>query len=366
MAMDMQPQQGEYSINIPITFDYRGGRGENKKTKFIVSLILVVVTIIATIGVSANDNLETWQRILFGFLTFYVGVALLRYIVFNELYFSDMYEGLKRKKFKLRYSDLWNIFDIDTIYPYVCYFKNGTKGIFVRMEKDAITGKPEGAMFDHYEAISDAYNVAHSLNMNICHIDYMDNVGNDPRLNKMLASVGDIHNVDMRDMMIDIYSNLQYEMRRNYCSFDVYLFITRDTVNNFLYNVQQTVNMMLGGNFITYKIMNRAEINTMCKALWNLHGFSVVDACADVLTNEVIGGIIPISVKYADGTVEKLNKTQAEKRAEKAVKERRARDAYQDKQREKMERKQTKRNRHKRKGANTGNTTSKDDELELF
>ena len=244
MAMDMQPQQGEYSINIPITFDYRGGRGENKKTKFIVSLILVVVTIIATIGVSANDNLETWQRILFGFLTFYVGVALLRYIVFNELYFSDMYEGLKRKKFKLRYSDLWNIFDIDTIYPYVCYFKNGTKGIFVRMEKDAITGKPEGAMFDHYEAISDAYNVAHSLNMNICHIDYMDNVGNDPRLNKMLASVGDIHNVDMRDMMIDIYSNLQYEMRRNYCSFDVYLFITRDTVNNFLYNVQQTVNMI--------------------------------------------------------------------------------------------------------------------------
>ena len=39
MAVDMQPQPGDYSISLPITFDYKGGRGENKKGKVILAML---------------------------------------------------------------------------------------------------------------------------------------------------------------------------------------------------------------------------------------------------------------------------------------------------------------------------------------
>ena len=46
MAVDMTPKVGDYSINIPITFDYRGGRAGNIKGKIIISIADVVLTII--------------------------------------------------------------------------------------------------------------------------------------------------------------------------------------------------------------------------------------------------------------------------------------------------------------------------------
>lgn len=314
MAVDMTPQQGDYSINLPITFDYKGGRGQEKKGKVVITLITVFVTIIMCVGLITNDGLELYLKLIYTFGVFYIGLFILRFIVFRELWYSDIYEGLKESDYELKLEQIWQIFDIDFNYPYVCYFRNGYKGIYVRMEKDAITGKPDSNMFDHYEAIGDAYNVAHSLNMNIVHIDYMDNVGNDARMQKLYDDLVFIENPDMQEMMIDIYSNLQDEMSRNYSSFDIYLFLTRDDVSNFVYNIQAVCNRMLGGNFITYKVLDRFEISRVCTALLNLHDFSVVDACENILQGVSSVGIIPISVTHGDGTVEEFNKTVAEKK----------------------------------------------------
>lgn len=310
----MTPQPGDYSINLPITFDYRGGRNENKKNKILISIIDVFLTIALIVIMLINKELLVWQRILYACIVFYVGLAVLRFVVFKETYFSDIYEKLKKDDYELKLEYIWQIFDIDYSYPYMCYFKNGQKGIFVRMEKDAITGKPDTAMFDHYEAIGDAYNVAHALNMNIVHIDYMDNVGNDSRMQKMYDDLTFVENPDMQDMLIDIYSNLQEEMSRNYACFDIYLFLTRDNARNFVYNVQTVANKMLGGNFITYKVLDRFEISRVCTAVFNLHDFSIVEACENTLQGVSHSGIIPLNVVHGDGTVEEFNKTTEEKR----------------------------------------------------
>lgn len=278
-GMDFKPQPGDTSINIPITFDYKGGRAQNTKGKVILAIGISVLTIIGILGTATNNSAEIYIRVFAPFLVFYIGLFMMRFFVFHELWYSDIYEGLLESDYELKLDDIWQIFDIDFEYPYIAYFKNGYKGIFVRMEKDAITGKPDEAMFDHYEAVGDAYNVAHALNMNIVHIDYMDNVGNDSRLQKMYDDLAFVENPDMHEMLIDIYSHLQDEMSRNYASFDIYLFLTRDNVNNFVYNMQAVCNRMLGGNFITYKVLDRYEIAKVCVALFNLHEFSIVDAC---------------------------------------------------------------------------------------
>lgn len=343
MAVDMTPQPGDYSINIPITFDYKGGRGQGKKGRIILSLLTVGITILVCAGVITNINLAIYQRILIPCGVVYICLFILRFFVFRELWFSDIFETLKETDFELKLEQIWQIFDIDSEYPYVCYFKNGYKGVFVRMEKDAITGKPEENMYNHYEAIGDAYNIAHSLNMNIVHIDYMDNVGNDARMQKLYDDLAFVDNPDMQEMLIDIYSNLQDEMSRNYASFDIYLFMTRDMLSNFVYNIQSVCSRMLGGNFITYKVLDRFEIAKVCVALFNLHDFSIVDACENVLQGMEHFGIIPISVTHGDGTVEEFNKTVEEKKILAAERARHMKEQQMEQERLKAE---AKRKRH--------------------
>lgn len=344
MAVDMTPQPGDTSINLPITFDYKGGRGENKKGKIILSIADVLLTVVLTVGCALNENLEIWMRFLLPCIIFYIGLFILRFFVFRELWFSDVYETLKATDYDLKLDQIWQIFDIDFEYPYICYFKNGYKGIFVRMEKDAITGKVGDAQFEHYSAIGDAYNVAHSLNMNIVHIDYMDNVGNDTRMQKLYDDLVFVENPDMQEMLIDIYSNLQDEMSQNYASFDIYLFLTRDKLNNFVYNMQTVCNYMLGGNFITYKVLDRFEISRVCVALFNLHDFSIVEACENVLSGVEHHGVIPIKVKHGDDTEEIFNKTTAEKKVIAAENARKQKERLAEQERQKAEAKQRKKN----------------------
>lgn len=344
MAVDMTPQPGDTSINLPITFDYKGGRGENKKGKIILSIADVLLTVVLTVGCALNENLEIWMRFLLPCIIFYIGLFILRFFVFRELWFSDVYETLKATDYDLKLDQIWQIFDIDFEYPYICYFKNGYKGIFVRMEKDAITGKVDDAQFEHYSAIGDAYNVAHSLNMNIVHIDYMDNVGNDTRMQKLYDDLVFVENPDMQEMLIDIYSNLQDEMSQNYASFDIYLFLTRDKLNNFVYNMQTVCNYMLGGNFITYKVLDRFEISRVCVALFNLHDFSIVEACENVLSGVEHHGVIPIKVKHGDDTEEIFNKTTAEKKVIAAENARKQKERLAEQERQKAEAKQRKKN----------------------
>lgn len=347
----MQPQPEDTSFSIPVTFDYKGGRASNRKWKIISTLIVIFLSLGMTILFILNDNLEVWQRVIFAFVSFYVGLLILRFVIYNEIYFSDVYEELKKNDFILDTTYIWQIFDIDYQYPYVCYFKNGQKGIFVRMERDTITGKPDTAMYDHYECVGDSYNVAHALNMDITIVDYMDNVGNDKRLKAMYDDLAECENPDMQEMMIDIYNNLEDEMSRNYSSYDIYLFRTRDKSDNFIYNVQSVCNTMIGGNFITYKVLNKDEISTICKALFNLHDFSVNVACENALATNYARGIVPISITHADGSVEELNKTQAEKKLIQQENARKQRDRELELERKKEKEKQERRN--KRRGIKT-------------
>ena len=367
--IDMQPQNGDNSIQIPITFDYKGGRGENSvKNK----IILTVVFIILFVGISVGllfTGLELWQKLLYIIVAFVVLLWLFRYMCMNELYYSDIFETMKERDYTLYTKDMWQIFDIDYTYPYICYFKNGQKGIFVSMEKDAITGKPDTAIYDHYEAIADSYNLAHSLNMNIVHVDYMDNVGNDTRLQKMIDESGNIKNPDMRDMIRDIYTNLEREMTTNYASHDIYLFITREDKSNFFYNVQNVVSTMLGGNFITYTIMDRDELSIMCQELFNFHEFSVLNACHSLIEDEVIGGIRPISVTHGDGTIETINMTTKEISLDREIKARQAFEQEEERKRKRHEkrRKQREEKKARKQGKNIENSTDiNDTDLDLF
>lgn len=330
MGMSMEPQVGDTAINIPVTFDYRGGRGGNTKNKVIATIAIIIVVAILIGGITTNEDMDLLKKCLYDFLVFYVGLVILRFLVFRELYFSDIYEELLSTDLVMDITQLWQIFEVGTEYPYICYYKNGYKGIFVKMEKGTVTGKTIENEFMHYDSVGEAYNLAHALNMNLIHVDYMDNVGKDSRIQALMDNLENVKNEDMQMMLIDMYTNWQVEMSLNYASYDIYLFLTRDKLESFVYNMQNVVSTMLGGNYITYRVLNKNDISSLCTALFNLHTFSVNDACEKALVHNAQHDIVPIKVTHLDGTVDKINKTMEERRDDLAEKVRKQQEAKHD------------------------------------
>lgn len=367
----MKPEPDDFSIKIPITFDYKGGRNENKRNKILLTVIVSLIAIILMVGIMTNDDNPLYKRFIIDIIILLVVTTFIRFFVLKETVYSDIYESLKEVDFMPDSSCFWKIYDINYDYPYICHYTNGLKGIFVRMEKDVVVGKSDTVMYDHFEGISEAYNRASSMNINMYHIDYMDNVGNDPRLKQMYDDLKDVDNPDMQDVLLDIYQNLQEEMSRDYSSFDTYVFFTRDKLENFIYNVQAICGEMLGGNFLSYKVLDTNGIRQSCMALFNLHEFSVINASETLLKNSSHAGIVPISVEHGDGTVEKINKTVEEKRLEM---EERMRKEQESKEEAKRKRHEERHNKRKKKGTvnstdvnEDNNTKNKDDEdLDLF
>ncbi len=314
--IDMKPEQGDTLISLPVTFDYHGGRVADRKHIVLQAIITIVLVLFLSILILRADKPLLMRLVIVGIILF-ATQWFLRFVTFKEAIYSNAYERLKEDNFIPSTSTFWGIYDIETEYPYIAHFKSGISGIFVRLEKDVIVGKPETIRYDHYEAINQAYNTACHNNIGMIHIDYMENVGNDPRLRDMFAELNNCNNSDMRDMMLSLYSNLQEEMSLNYASYDVYLFYTRGKkTDNLWYNTTLILADLLDGNYLSYKALDIEEIRKSCMGLFNLDDFSAVDACNKAFDNSNYKGIVPIELMRVDGDTVKLNKTVAEKQEE--------------------------------------------------
>ena len=314
--MDMKPQPEDTTIKLPMTFDYNGGRADNTIARVLATIFLVGGAILFCILMIFRSNMSFIAKLSYDIGCIVIVSLILRFIVFRETMYSNAYETLKEYNFALPVSTIWGIYEIDDVYPYIVRFNNGTKGIYVLFEKDVIVGKADTIMYDHYEAISEAYKLAGGMNMNIAYIDYMDNVGNDKRLAKLFGSLTDCENEDMKTLLFSIYSNLQREMSLSYACYDVYLFSARCKDDTLVYNVNQIIDKMKKGNYITHRILPSSSIRELVKSTLNLEEFSIIDACNSAFTGSVYRGIKPISLTKRDGTVSKLAKTQAEERQE--------------------------------------------------
>lgn len=306
----MKPEPDDTTINLPITFDYSGGRGDNKKGDILASIVLTVLFLLFFIGTIRNNEKEWYMKIVICLAIFIAYSMFIRFKIFREKTYSDAYESLKEINFTPSTDSYWGIYEIDLFYPYICHFKDGKKGVYLKLEKDVVVGKPETIMFDHFDGISDAYNLAGSLNINLCHIDYMDNVGNDSRILGLYNELENCENADLRDIMLSIYSNLQVEMSHDYASFDVYLLTTRGRVDQLWYNVQMICDRFLRGNYLSYKILDLEGVRSTCMAVLNLKEFSAVEACENIFKGNSHRGIVPIKVEHLDGEITIINKTQ--------------------------------------------------------
>lgn len=348
----MKPRKGDSVINLPVTFDYSGGRKDSIKSKLLWVCVISVIGVIIGLGIIFSDKGFFLLNLIFGLVVMYGIFLIIRFPILKEHKIRERMIKLKDSDYVSSYGDLWGIPSIDDFYPYYCHFRNGKTGLFIEFEKDVILGKVSDSEFEHYEAIADAYNLAGSMQISMCHIDYMDNIGADERLVECFNELPSVENPDIRDLLTDVYTNLQEEMNTNVSTFDVYVFTFKNSESTFWYNLQQIISCMLEANYVSFKILNESDLRELSKSLFNLHDFSVVEASASAFENKKYAGVIPISITSSDGVEVIINKTTEEKKEERKAKER-----------ERMLKKEEDRRRRKKK-KKSKNTS--EEEIDIF
>lgn len=330
----MRPTMGSRTMMLPITFDYSGGRGESRKTRYLWSGILAGIMFLVSLGVLLNKGGFFVTNLLIAIALMYGTVWIIRFLILKEGQLRKDQVSLQKSDMLKGFEDIWGIYAIDSEYPYYCRYRNGKSGILVRLNKDVILGKYSESEFEHYEAIGDAYNIAGASSIQMCHVDYMDNVGTDERLEDSFIRLGEVENPDIKDVLTDIYTFQQSQMMERVSTFDVYVFTWRGSDINAWNVVQQILSCMLQANYVNYHILDQNDMRDLTKTLFNVRDFSVMTAMSsafktttiDKRTGEEVkttyGGITPIKLIKDTGEEYTLGKTREEKEEERLLAER--------------------------------------------
>lgn len=347
----MRPRLGQTKLVLPVTFDYTGGRKDSQRTAKIWSIILGVVGFIIGLGTMFNKKGFFLTNLLIGVLIWFGVLFIIRFFLMNEGKIRQQQIALIDSDYKRSTQDFWGIYSIEDQYPYYCRFRNGKSGVFVRLNKDVILGKYSEAEFEHDEAIGDAYNICGSSNVLMYHVDYMDNVGTDERLENSFIKLGTVTNPDVKDILTDIFTYQQEQMLERVTTFDTYLFLWSGSDINAWSTIQRILSCFMQANYRSYHVLTESDLREFDKVLMNLDDFSIVDAMLNAFSTQVSMGIQPIKVVHGDGSEEIFGKTLEQQRREAELKEKET---------------ELKKQEVKRRKARKNNKNEEDEEIDLF
>ena len=273
----MRPQLGDTSITLPITFDYSGGRKDKNKSAKLWSIILGIIGIIVTIGTLFGDQ-KIYLRVPLAIGIFFIFFFIIRFLLLKEGKRKEEYKKMLSKDYELEYKDIWGIYKVEDLHPFYCRFRNGKSGVYIRLNKDVILGKYVESEYQHYEAIADAYNLAGAGKVQMVHIDYMDTVGSDERLEDSFIALEDVSNPDVKDLLTDMYSYQQNNIQKRVSTFDVYAFLWTGNDITAWNTISRILNCFLDANYRSYQILNERGLRELTKTVYNLNDFSVLEA----------------------------------------------------------------------------------------
>lgn len=304
----MRPQQGSDTIQIPITFDSRGGSRIAEAGKKVWLLLLAIGWIFTSvISLIISD---TWVGYMYTPVSLFVISYVVRFLILRERYYRAKRKELVENEYMFNHSMFWNIYEVSSRYPYIASFGNGMKGIFIALDKDVIVGKDDDYDYFHHEAIANAYQQMEKRGIEAIHIDYMDTVGKDDRMKSLFAQAEKTENEDLRKVLMRMYDHIEYKMNKTYASYDVYCFYAFARDDLFWDELQIVLEYFGQANYIRARALDRDDISTLVESVMNITEFSV-NRANDTMFREMnkhIEYIRPIWVEK-DGEKEELNKT---------------------------------------------------------
>lgn len=255
----MKPEKNDNYIQIPVTFDSSSKPGGLTNDKFILAILVMGVWLALSIFIMFSEW-TLFQKIGFDLISFIISLSFSRYIILRERYFMKRRNELQEKDYKITYSNFWNIYEVTNSYPYICRYANGLKAIFVMFEKDVIVGRDLDNDYYHYEAIAEAYLQMSKRGIDCMHIDYMDTVGKDDRINVLFDMASKSENPILGDVLTRIFDNVEGIMQSSYASYDVYCFFYAGKDELFMDELEVVLDAFLEANYIRYRVLDRKSV----------------------------------------------------------------------------------------------------------
>ena len=357
----MRPTPSATNLYLPVTMEPHPGRNSDLKWRVILAAVVTVVTLVVCFGILTGDS-SFIRKIVTVTLIVTVVLFVLRFVLFQEYRYRGTYSRIYRDKNIFPGDALWGILSVDKVEPHFVHYRNGT-GLIVELENDVVVGKPEEDEYNSYEALSDAYQAAWETGLDIEHIDLMDFIGKDDRIELAKSNLArSCRNPELRSFMSSIYANLEEGMRQNVTTKDVYVFkdTNRETSQeSMLQNVKNVLDIMCQGNYSGYRFLDQSEIGDLVSSLFNLKSFNPEQALIRNYDKSEVKGIKLLAIGYSDGTVDTIAKPYDIRQQELKEKERSRRAHEQFKRREEQKRKEAKKAaRHKKNGAGTADKES--------
>lgn len=313
---DIQPRMGDDTVYIPMSFEPREDSSKTLAQRLLVpvcSIIIAIFVITLTLLSKDMDMSVKIVRILFSVII--VGVIL----HIKEKQYRLSLKSLEENNYKLDIESFWGLYDSEKTPPYIRYFKNGEIGVFVKFEKGIIIGDVDKLEFAHFEAISNAYNIYAKTNLVMTHIDIMDNIGEDNRMNALYDVVRSAKSEALKALYTAIYENAREVSERTYASHDYYAIRGRLSRQDFLRDIDRILTAFMEGNYVSYKMLNDTDLRKLTESLLNIREFSVLDAysnCKGTYSNTYI---TPIRSVRQNNEIIVLNKTDKEKEIERRI-----------------------------------------------
>ena len=252
---------------------------------FITTPKLVTIGGIIATAVGIGMWLSSRYAPLKSYFIFYIGWAvisayLMRFVVFQEKYYYQMYLKLKEHQTTTP-SIFWDIASMrETDEGAIMTYTDGKVGVMIRLDRDTITGKNKEFKDLHFDAISEFYKEIMEHKYKFVQANVMEPAGKDPRLHELekLIYTGDNENLrELMEMQIGHIKNITHS---TLYETDYVLIYTEDLqrVDMIINDVIECVYRILDGAYIGYRILDSREIIEYVKDYHGVKYFNATDA----------------------------------------------------------------------------------------
>lgn len=273
MVSVLRPSADSRKVRLPATLDITRRQFGLTSGRIVIAAVILVVWLLLSILICFT-NWEVIGKILFIVISFIAVELLIRFCVLQESHFMQVHRMFRENGNTLAYSYFWSIYDITKNYIPICRFRGGLNAVFVRFERGVVVGRPDKAEYLSYEAIASAYRQCHRRGLSFMHIDYMDVVGKDTRIDTLLAGAGQTENPELRNLLLRVFDGVKAGMQRSYASYDVYVFYYRGKDEVFLDNFEGILDLFLEANYCGYTMLGSEGLSDLFRVLTSASDFS--------------------------------------------------------------------------------------------
>lgn len=314
MVVDLKPVRGSNYIDIPLTLDVANSASYINKMKLTIGYLIVVGIVIAALILSVV--FRTVQVFLLCVVATVIGIVLMRYCWFDERRYRKCYRNIAEHNNAYGSDMFWSIYEVSEGKMPICYYKNGQKALFVAFEKDIKIGADTDASEDHWDALTAAYRQLAYKKIQFMHIDYMDSIGKNKRLDATVDRLLQTPNTELRRLLGITFDYQKQLLQDSYLTYDVFVFYYNGDDNTFRADIETILNQMLQANYSHYYYMHIDELRELAKSLYGMSEFSALQATEAVFGDNSIKKKIKVISYTKNGDIVKVHKTREEELAE--------------------------------------------------